>query len=192
MSACTISMMSFFVSMAQTCVAMMLATSMPFGRVILSTRLVTMNTAFTITASVNAICTATSTAPVLLRSIALSIGRNSMNVSSLCLQEGRGRHAADAPGRVQPGREARRERDREAGGEHVEIEMRVALGLLQHRLHAAQAHPREQEAEQSAREADDADLDEMLAEDRRARRTERPAQADLRCLADELGEQQAD
>ena len=37
-----------------------------------------MNTAFTITASVKAICRATSTAPVLLRSIAINIGRNSI------------------------------------------------------------------------------------------------------------------
>src|SRR5262245_14990338 len=178
MSARTICSMLVSLPIAHTCAVMILATSMPVGRVIFSMRLVTMNTAFTITARVKAICRATSTAPVLLRSIAINIGRNSIGASSLRLQERRGRHAAHAPRGVQPGRETREQRDGKARAEHVEVEMRVAIGLLEHGLHATQADPGEHETEQTAGDADDADFHQVLAEDRGARRAEGAAQAD--------------
>ena len=53
----------------------MLASSMPVSRVIFSTRVVMMKVELTITAKVNAICSAISTAPVLLRIIADRMGR---------------------------------------------------------------------------------------------------------------------
>src|SRR5262245_27118129 len=71
---------------------------MPGGRPIFSTRCMMMKTAFATTASVSAICSPTRIAPVLLRSIALRMGRSSMMAS----------HSARGDSRRNGGRTPRR------------------------------------------------------------------------------------
>src|SRR5688572_24264881 len=167
---------------------------MPEGRPIFSTRCMMMNTAFATTASVSAICSPTRIAPVLLRSMALRMGRSSIckplkkslahwltgqslirnlallaswlvGLHSLRLQMRRRLDAADAPRRIETRDQSGDERDAERDQAHGEIEVRERLEVLVHLAHAGEPERAEADADHAARDADHADLDEVLAED---------------------------
>src|SRR5262245_28940775 len=114
----------------------MFSVSMPDGRPIFSTRCMMMNTAFATTASVRAICNPTRTTPVLLRSIALRLGRSSMRVSLLRLQILRGRDAANAPRRIEAREHTGGDCEAEGDQTHREIESRQRLVVLVDLAHA--------------------------------------------------------
>src|SRR5215469_12429303 len=107
-----------------------------------------------------ATCAATSTAPVRLRSRAERVGRMSrlMASSSLALQVHRGGESPDAPRRVEPGGECRRDREYQGPDDSDDIEMRqllVAAALSEvrygiHVVHGDESESREREAEQGA------------------------------------------
>src|SRR5262245_9965849 len=97
-----------------------------------------MKTALATTASVSAICSPTRIAPVLLRSMALSMGRSSMMDdlrgeygAGLLRLELTGRlDRAHPPGRIQAGDDAREHRDAERDQHHREVEARQLVVVL--------------------------------------------------------------
>src|SRR5688500_1160232 len=95
---------------------------MPDGRPIFSRRWLMMKTAFVTTASVMALCSATRMAPVLLRSMALRMGRTSMVLLLLRLEVGRRLQPHDAPGRIQARDNTREQSDAHRHEPHVPIQ----------------------------------------------------------------------
>src|SRR6187549_2494742 len=104
---------------------------MPGGRPIFSTRCMMMKTAFATTASVSAICNPTRIAPVLLRSIALRMGRISMPSSYLlCLQVRSRLHAAHAPRGVKAGEQTRQDSDADRSQQHGNVQSSQLVVVL--------------------------------------------------------------
>src|SRR5688572_20341879 len=151
----------------------MLASSMPVTRLTFSTRCLTTYTAFTSTPRASAICRATRTAPVRLRSSAETMGRTFqlMVRPSLTLEIRSRRQPADAPRGIQPRGYRRNDCEDERGDDARRIHVRerlIAAGAewvgVEH-AQAPETERAEQEATQRAGRRDYADLGEMLQED---------------------------
>src|SRR6185312_734623 len=106
------------------------SSSMPLGRPIWVMRSWMMNTALQTMASVNAICSAIRIAPVLLRSMALSIGRISMARSLLDLEIDGGRDAHHTPGGIEAGQHAGEDGQEQRDPHHGPVQMRIVIAVV--------------------------------------------------------------
>src|SRR5690242_12233795 len=108
----------------------MFSSSMPLGRAIWVMRSWMMNTALQTMARVSAICSAIRMAPVLLRSMALNIGRISMGGSLLDLEVDGGRDAHHAPGWIEAGQHAGQDRQQQRHAHHGPVQVRVVVAAV--------------------------------------------------------------
>src|SRR5579859_1550213 len=132
----------------------MLSSSMPLGRAIWVMRSWMMNTALQTMARVSAICSAIRMAPVLLRSMALNIGRIPMGYSLLDLEVDGRRDAHHAPGGIQAGQHARDDSKQQRYAHHGPVQVRVMVAAVNEVAHADETCPTEQDAQQTATDAD--------------------------------------
>src|SRR6185312_12814614 len=152
---------------------------MPVGCSISTIRWLTIQTAFTITASAIVICRATRIAPVRLRRRLESMGRmlSDMGVScsSLALEIPGGRQPADRPGRIEAGGHGGQggEGERPGDADDIEVGQRSvaavagipgARGRIEY-LHRLQSDRANDQSEDGARGGDRPHFHEVLPED---------------------------
>src|ERR1700677_1807181 len=126
-----------------------------------------MNSALHRIASVTAICTAMTTAPILFRRRDFKMTASSMGCSSLGLELPGGLNMRRAPGGIQPGQGRGAHRQAQCDCNIGRTEMREPCGARRNdQAHAGETERREREAQEPAHETHDAGLHQALPEDR--------------------------